>query len=87
MSSYIIPFIALAIYFFPTWLAGHRQHHNTGAIFALDLLLGWTVMGWIASLVWACTAVKPRDGNEESSDDIARRIIPGWVSRPRRDLH
>jgi hypothetical protein len=26
------------------------------AIFVLNLLLGWTLLGWIGSLVWSCTA-------------------------------
>ena len=25
-----------------------------GAIFVLNLLLGWTLFGWVAALVWAC---------------------------------
>lgn len=52
--------LALVAYFVPTIVAGARRHHNQGAIFALNLLLGWTVIGWIAALVWALTAVTPR---------------------------
>jgi hypothetical protein len=28
------------------------------AIFALNLLLGWTLLGWFAALVWSLTAVQ-----------------------------
>jgi len=47
------------IYFVPTVVAGTRKHPQGGAIFALNLLLGWTFLGWVAALVWACTATAP----------------------------
>jgi len=40
-------------YFLPTILG--RKKANSGAIFLLNLLLGWTVIGWVAALVWALT--------------------------------
>ncbi len=45
--------LLLALYFLPT-LIGHNKA-NVGAIFVLNLFLGWTVIGWIVALVWACT--------------------------------
>lgn len=45
--------LMLLIYFAPTIVAGIRGNKNTLAIFLLDLLLGWTVIGWIAALIWA----------------------------------
>jgi len=42
-----------AIYFLPTLIAFLRQHKNSLAIFLLNLLLGWTVLGWVVSLVWS----------------------------------
>lgn len=43
----------LAIYFLPTIVASNRSHASTGAIFVLNLLLGWTLLGWVAALVWS----------------------------------
>ncbi len=48
--------IGALVYFLPTIIAGRRNHNNTLAIFALNLLLGWIVIGWIVALIWACTA-------------------------------
>jgi Superinfection immunity protein len=45
-------------YFIPALNAWSRNHHNSGAILVLNLLLGWTVLGWVAALVWSATAVK-----------------------------
>lgn len=40
------------IYFIPSILA--RQKTDFKLIFALNLFLGWTVIGWIWALIWAC---------------------------------
>lgn len=45
--------IAIVIYFLPTIVAHNRCHNNAGAITVLNLLLGWTVLGWIAAFIWA----------------------------------
>ena len=46
----ILVFIA---YFLPSLIAFLRQHKNKLAIFLLNLILGWTVLGWVVSLVWS----------------------------------
>lgn len=43
------------LYFIPTLLALVRLKRNTMAIFALNLFLGWSVIGWVVALVWAFT--------------------------------
>jgi ABC-type sugar transport system permease subunit len=40
-------------YFLPFAIAFHRKRANTGAIFALNLFLGWSLIGWVIALVWA----------------------------------
>ena len=45
--------LIFTIYFLPTLIAFLRQHKNKLAIFLLNLLLGWTILGWVVSLVWA----------------------------------
>jgi len=48
--------VTLIAYFFPAVIAKSRKHRNRGAITALNLLLGWTGLGWIAALIWSLTA-------------------------------
>lgn len=50
------------IYLVPTYVAAERGHASTTAILALNILLGWTMLGWVAALVWALTkpAAAPR---------------------------
>ncbi len=45
-------------YVLPAIIAYRRAHHQRMAIAALNLLLGWTGLGWVAALVWALTAVR-----------------------------
>ena len=47
--------LVIAFYFLPAIIAASRQHLNAGAILVLNLLLGWTVLGWIAALIWSLT--------------------------------
>ncbi len=49
--------IATTIYLLPWIVAWRRGNHNSAAIFVLNLLLGWTFLGWLIALVWAM--VKP----------------------------
>lgn len=41
------------LYFVPALAATNHQHPNRQAIFILNLFAGWTIIGWIAALVWA----------------------------------
>jgi hypothetical protein len=48
----------LLVYFLPAIVGFYRKHHRAWAIFTLNLLLGWTVVGWIVAMVWATTRVE-----------------------------
>lgn len=54
--------VALVIYFIPAMVAGARGHYNATAIFVANLLLGWTLIGWAGSMVWAFTNLPPSAG-------------------------
>ena len=41
------------LYFLPAIIAFARSKRDAGAILVLNLLLGWTAIGWIIALVWA----------------------------------
>ncbi|HWG58294.1 MAG TPA: superinfection immunity protein [Candidatus Acidoferrales bacterium] len=47
-------FFTALLYFLPS-IIGHRKR-DFAAIFLMNFFLGWTVIGWIAALVWACRA-------------------------------
>lgn len=43
-----------ALYFLPSYEAYHRNHKSFNAIALLNVFLGWTLVGWVGALVWAC---------------------------------
>lgn len=47
-------FIAIT-YFLPSIIAEFRKHVSFKAILALNLLAGWTFIGWVVAIVWALT--------------------------------
>lgn len=52
--------LVILAYILPMLVALARGHHNAGAIVALALLAGWTVIGWLIAMVWSLTAVRRR---------------------------
>lgn len=51
--------VAIALYFLPGIIAANRGHPNGGSIFLLNLLLGWTFLGWVVALVWSVSSIAP----------------------------
>lgn len=49
----------IASYFLPSIVAAARRHRNTVGICLINFFLGWTILGWLAALVWACYVEKP----------------------------
>lgn len=46
-------FVVLALYLLPLVIALVRRHRHRGLICAVNLLLGWTIVGWLVSLIWS----------------------------------
>ncbi len=48
----MVALVALgALYFLPAIVGSKKRNYN--AILILNLLLGWTLIGWVIALVWA----------------------------------
>jgi hypothetical protein len=43
------------LYMLPTFIATARGHKNVLAIGVLNLFLGWSLLGWLAALIWSFT--------------------------------
>ena len=41
------------LYFLPAIVAFARSKRDAASILVLNLLLGWTAIGWVIALVWA----------------------------------
>jgi hypothetical protein len=62
VSVFALAVLIVGVYFIPLIVAIYRHHRNKLAIGILNILLGWTIVGWIAALVWACTADVDSEG-------------------------
>lgn len=45
--------LSLVLYFAPTLVAFLSQHKSRKTIGVLNLVLGWTGIGWVVCLVWS----------------------------------
>ena len=51
----------IAVYFLPWIVCKMRGHPNLNAILLLNLLLGWTLIGWVGALIWSVMAFNKPD--------------------------
>ena len=54
-------FAVLAVYFLPSIFAALVNSRHQGVIFLLNLLLGWTLVGWVIAAFMAERWQQPRD--------------------------
>lgn len=45
--------LVIFVYFLPTIVTVKRKAHHDAAIVLLNILLGWTLVFWVAALLWA----------------------------------
>lgn len=50
--------IGFLFYFLPAIIAAFRSHHQSAAIFVINLFFGWTFIGWVICLAWAVSATR-----------------------------
>ncbi len=59
VASFVIVLVAL-VYLLPV-LAGWARHvPDLGSVAVVDLLLGWTLVGWVVALALALRSVRPQ---------------------------
>lgn len=75
----IAALVALGIWinFIPTWVAYSREHPNRVPILLLNIFLGWTLIGWVGALVWACLAIPEPVSRPEQDMRYRREPVIG----------
>jgi Superinfection immunity protein len=68
ISAWVFFPAAIALYFSPGAVAATRHHPNRMPIFLLNLFLGWTLVGWVAALVWAYSFTQLQSTHATSAD-------------------
>ncbi|MGJ8524039.1 hypothetical protein R84981_002756 [Carnimonas sp. R-84981] len=59
----------IVVYMIPTFTAISNDHRNKAGIFVLNLFLGWSLVGWVAALVWAISKGSDEDGHTRITDN------------------
>lgn len=67
-GAVMLTIIGFVVYFLPTINAKSRKHPSRGGIFALNLFLGWTFIGWVAAVVWSASSIRPEAAEAPGSD-------------------
>jgi hypothetical protein len=53
MTAALIITFGLFFYLLPSVIATTRKVRHDGAIVLVNVVFGWTILGWIAALIWA----------------------------------
>lgn len=64
--------VLVPIYFLPSIIAWWTVHPNKITIFVINLLLGWSLIGWIAALIWAFVRPSPVPSSSINGNNEAR---------------
>ena len=63
----VLVLVGIAAYFLPATIGLIRDHDQKWAILTLNLLLGWTGIGWIVALIWAVTKGRTDVGSQSQN--------------------
>ena len=63
LAGLVFLLILFGIYCLPGIVASMRHRQNAGAIWTLNIFLGWTLLFWVLSLVWAVSDPGQRGGS------------------------
>ncbi|WP_222103735.1 superinfection immunity protein [Shewanella xiamenensis] len=81
LSASFILFAPL-LYFYPMYEAYFHKQPNFYSIFALNLFLGWTLVGWVVALVWALKSHEPIKTINVASPEPAPASAPAPAPAP-----
>ncbi len=66
-----VAFVAI-LYLVPSLDAIYRKHPKAGWIILLNLLAGWTLLGWGAAFAWA-EGADAAQGESRAAQDLRKR--------------
>lgn len=73
MEVLILFALSAAIYLLPAIIATSRGR-AVAPIWILNIFLGWTLLGWVAALVWASTELSENERIEREAVEEQRRL-------------
>ena len=53
----IILLVSIFIFFLPSFIAFNRQHRNRLVILVINIVFGFTLLGWLVALIWSLNKI------------------------------
>lgn len=76
LNGFMLLAVLLVLYLIPSAIAYRRWHRSYKAIVALNILLGWTFLGWVICLVWSLSGDTERKTLvEKEPKDIVKKFF------------
>jgi cytochrome c biogenesis protein CcdA len=78
MEAFVFVIFIAAIYFIPSIVAISRDHPSKGAVIILNILLGWTFIGWVVAIVWSFTnpnQVVVQSNQQSNTTDELEKLV------------
>jgi hypothetical protein len=72
----------IALYMLPTIVGSVRKVVNVGSVFAINLLLGWTLIGWAVALAMALRTNPPHAYPQMWTPPPTPGSVPGYGTAP-----
>jgi hypothetical protein len=60
-TTVVLLILIVAIYMLPTLIANARDHPRRRQITVVNILFGWTLVGWLVAFFWAAMGPVPVD--------------------------
>lgn len=57
-GAWLLLVLMFVSYMLPTIVAACRPHPSRLGVCVLNIVAGWTMVGWIAAFIWACAQTK-----------------------------
>jgi hypothetical protein len=83
ITTYFI--LYFLIYFIPTVIALVSKNNRVGAVFVINLFLGWTFIGWVWALVWAVSPKQQQQSVIINNHVSADRTVNPIIAQPTND--
>ncbi len=77
-------YMVLSLYFLPTIISEQQRHPHRTTIGVLNVLLGWTVLGWLVTMAWACRGARQEALATHWTGARKRKVLVGEIIEPDR---
>jgi hypothetical protein len=77
LAAFLFVGVGGCIYLLPTYVAALRNAPRFAGIFGLNLIVGWTGFGWLATLIWSFV-----DASREAPQVIIQQVYQAPTAQP-----